>query len=556
MILASLLEPSDLLCAEALQNATKGTSDETLFLFGYLASAFRQGHLHIQVEPGNIQPHLSLLWQAESCTMDAIAEKIVRGFSLIRDDPAFPIVREGPRLFFKRAWQLEEEVARHLLRLHAGSPTPIVFSEAEAILARLLDSGALQQAQAEAIRQAMTMPFYCLWGGPGTGKTYTAGILLKVLMEALPKGSRPLAIAIAAPTGKATQRLARSIMQGASPLAITVKTLHGLLDMHPGVRSYGRRPLLPYDCIIVDESSMIDIALAHTLLSRVASGTRLVLLGDPDQLPPIEPGDPFCHFVRKAASGGLTKVMRSDREDLMHLAACVQGGDSDGALGMLGREHDGQDGLFFHTMPRMDAIDALLRSYIDQLYGGIARDDDTQKVVAHFSARRILTPLRRGAWGTSELNRMLRRLALSRARDGMPFVEPILVTKNDERLGLSNGEMGVAYSQKGSPPDALFFEPKERASSCTEIPALLLSAYESAFCLSVHKSQGSEFDHVALFLPPGSEVLGRKMLYTAVTRAKKSLQIWSSIETFRACLANDGARLSTLGQRLEEKPFS
>lgn len=394
------------------------------------------------------------------------------------------IVQQGERFYLEAAYRVSVELSE-LYNKFSNLPPALEVDET------LLEANLLPE-QKSAIAAALQCSLSCIWGGPGTGKTYTAGWLVKLFLQQHPTAR----IALTAPTGKAAQNLLESIQKASPGSDLEAKTLHALLGLK---QKRQRKEKLGYDLIIVDESSMIDAHLMVKLLSSVEDGARIVFLGDPNQLPPIEPGEPFVAFIKP--SGQLVTVKRQENNDIIDLAKCVLDGDADRALEYIDLRSD------FNP-----------ESYVKQFYS--ART--VEEFFASLSARRLLSPQR---FSCDLLNKQMKEASSS-------HLEPIIITKNDYALGLTNGQVGIISH------DTAYFEGMT-------IPKVLLSSYETAYCLSVHKSQGSEFGEVLLHLPEGSETFGRKMLYTAITRAKKKLIIYGSETTLRACIANPGRPCTT-----------
>ena len=389
----------------------------------------------------------------------------------------------------------------------------------------------LELEQASAIRHALSSPLSCIFGGPGTGKTYTAGIFLQCFLRAYPKNELPfLRIALAGPTGKATANLEKSIQHALGKeyetfkKQIDVKTLHALLGMRRFTSKREVPTFLPYQLYIVDESSMVDVSLMAEFLAHVRTGAKVLFLGDPYQLPPVEPGEIFSDFVKKENVGGLTKCLRTDLAVILQLASYVKEGNAEQTVELLVR---GDSAATFHCI---DNPQTLKKSFENEkerfskiFTKLLAQKIDPKQLLVELNQFRLLSPLQDGPWGVKTLNRYFHHP-----------LEPVMISQNDYQLNLMNGEIGVLEKEAGY---AFFLGKKEE--EVRKVPAILLSTSERAYALSVHKSQGSEFDHVVLFLPPGSEVFGRKMLYTAITRARKKIEIWGSLETLKACITRD-----------------
>lgn len=452
--------------------------------------------------------------------------------------PTTPLCRKGNKIYFQRYWQAEKTLLHYLSAIQSAKPSQEI--DFDTVL-QCIDSlkQELLPEQAAAIKQAFQNNFFILGGGPGTGKTYTAGHLISIFWSALPPEQRAkCSIVLSAPTGKAAANLQASLKRAISKLHgfpnIQAQTLHSLLGIGK------RAPELNADLILVDESSMIDLQLMATLFAAVKPGARLILLGDRHQLPPIGVGMPFGDLVAFLDTvAELKTCLRSDLKPIVQLASAIHGGDHQQALQLL----DAGDGPISRlpclpeSNPRM-AQRALL-DYALPFFDKLS-PDDSLKAMSNFC---ILSPLREGPFGVNTLNNAI----AEKLSDAGTI--PIVITKNDSRTGLSNGEIGILVKQsphtvqKG---DYALFRNKNSDGETVKIPALLLPAYEFAYCLSVHKSQGSEFDHVLLLMPQGAEIFGREILYTGVTRARKKLVLWGSNDTLRAAISRTAHRLSGL----------
>lgn len=455
---------------EALDEMTAETfsgNDKALFwLYAYITAAFRVGHLFVEIND-TIFPSPKELFEEE------VPLELIQSAFLQFETNEY-VVKSGNRLFLRRAYECKKGIEKELDRLLQKDGAPHRIDEKYQDL--------LSKEQLQGVSDAFSHSLFCIAGGPGTGKTHTAGLFLKMYLEATP--APLLRVALLGPTGKAAANLERSIVRAVGHLPLVeTKTLHALLR--------GKKETLNYHIMIVDESSMIAAELLQEFLERVGPHTKVLFLGDPDQLPAVEAGESFLTLLEKVPHARLTKSQRTDETSILTLASLVNEGRADEALALLKAGH----------------INVAFRD---------AAPEETLPEMA------ILSPKKSGVWGVDAVNRQ----KLSKN----PTTFPILITKNDYALDLMNGEIGELEN------DVATFQERK-------IPAVLLSHYEPAFALSVHKSQGSEFQDVLLLLPPGSEVFGRRMLYTAITRAKKSITIWGSEATLRATIANSGKRL-------------
>lgn len=470
--------------------------NEKKALFAYLTAAYRMGHLYIQLQDDTIAPYIDEFFEGAAPSVTQIVDEF-RAVIAEQKQSAY-YTCQGTKLYLARAFLVKESIQAHLTRLQQA---PSSFSCNIEAAREYLSSESLEPEQIEAILHALQSPVASIWGGPGTGKTYTAGRLLKVILEF---SDRALRCILTAPTGKAAATIAKSIQsaRATAEKEFEAVTLHSLLQIRPLGTVRKRGDFLPYDIIIVDESSMVDSSLFEKLLSRIASGSKLIMLGDPDQLPPVEPGAPFHDFIESvtvsgSSQGRLSRCLRAELQTLVHFSALIRDGKSREAIDFA-KEAEGISLHYFE--------EAELESHI-------------QKTLPNHLAT-ILSPMRVGRFGTEAINRLLQERHTGKSL-------PIIMMQNDYELGLVNGQIGRLEG------DFAYFETIKGIRS---IPRILLGPFQPAFCLSVHKSQGSEFDEVLLLLPPGSERFGKKMLYTAVTRTKKKLHIWTCQAVLQACI--------------------
>jgi exodeoxyribonuclease V alpha subunit len=530
-----LFSPIDVVTAEVVSKTTDQVNEDLVLLIKYLSAAFRLGNLFVIISDETICPDPCCLARNTAGIPQGEVEtffiRLRNGFSSFPNQGFPHIVKQGNRLFLRRAWELSQDIDFHFQRLQkAKARFPVNEEHARNLINAHLAEGSLFPEQAEAVFHAIKNPIFSIWGGPGTGKTHTAGVFLKVLLNSLTGVNKTKwKVAIAAPTGKATNNLSKSIQKafGSQELQIDSKTLHAILQIRaPGQsREQETARFLPYDIMVVDESSMIDASLCAKLLSRLADGSRLLFLGDPAQLPPVEPGDPFCQFVNAQGPslGRLYTSRRTELKTILELAHLVREGKEEETMTFLLARQKSKDGVSFRPFEEA-SFDSSLAAYAKQLCSEFGAHMGQEEAFAQLGKNQMLSPLKTGPLGTQEINACLHKQIILQKR---VCFDPIVMTKNDYQLGLSNGQIGLVCNEETAIFESTDIMPRS-------IPKVLLSSYEQAYCLSVHKSQGSEFDHVVLLLPSGSEAFGRKMLYTAITRARKSIEIWAPEEVIRA----------------------
>ena len=406
---------------------------------------------------------------------------------------SFPVIFYDNHLYFERLWKLESRLIE-AFKTTLSSEAALRFT-----LPDLKNSGLLKEQQA-AIHLAMQNRLTFITGGPGTGKTFTAGHLIREMLTQAPD----LRVAIAAPTGRAVSQLKESLLKYVPETSFSALTLHRLLELWRE-----EVDLLPYDLILADEASMIDLEMMVRLFESLKPGARLILMGDPDQLPPVEAGSVFADLTPFAPRAHLKCCLRAELQEIVDFAERIRCQDAQGAIRFL------------------DHASAI-------------RWNDTGDFNFPVAEKMTLTPLRKGKWGSEGLNQK----ALKENPHG-PY--PILITRNQDSLELYNGDQGMLTHLKPRLGDKAHFGSRK-------IPALLLAHFEFAWALSIHKSQGSEFPSVRLLWPEEATDFGVAALYTAVTRAKKHVEIWATRTTLTKLIETPSHRRSGIKRRLETTP--
>jgi len=498
-----------------------------------------------------------------------------------------PLILDQSRLYLARYQAYERQMATQLLQRAADRPE-VDEAQLSESLTRLFAFNTQQPdwqrlAAAQAVRRRLAV----ISGGPGTGKTTTVVRLLAALLEQ--PGSTSLAIGLAAPTGKAAARMAEAIRSAKAQLPVSeaikaalpdeARTLHRLLGSRgdsPQVRHHAGNPLA-LDVLVVDEASMVDLALMAKLLDALPTSARLILLGDKDQLCAVEAGAVFAElcegrgFDSQAASelqritgqqvpvtqpgsqlgDAVVLLTHSHRfagdSGIGELARRINGGDVSGTLNLL--KEDRSD-LAWNAAPTPnDLLERLDQGYSP--YISAAQSGDPAAAFAAFNAFRALCAQREGAWGVAGINEALEARIKRRhqvpSRERWYIGRPVMVRQNDYALGLFNGDIGICLqSEYGL---RVFFEGEEGYRPFA--PARLPS-HDSAFAMTVHKSQGSEFTEVLLVLPEQpSPLLTRSLFYTGITRAKYKVEIWALPPRLGEAVATRAERAAGLAERLQ-----
>ncbi len=522
--------------------------DDCLSFLSYLLASARSGHLCVQEDEQGLLPHPKEIWPEADWQDESLMKCLKSGLQnlpkrLISPSLLTPLYCDGHSIYLQKNWILETQ-AIHLFHqlLDSRPDKEIDMQKVEEALKRHVSESILTAEQAQVIKAGCQSCLTLIAGGPGTGKTYTAGHLISLLNQS----GQPLEIALAAPTGKAAARLQNSI-QAASrhPVKLKAKTLHSLLE----VKKYRENEefTLSADIVLIDECSMIDIKMMVKLLSSLKKGARLILLGDPCQLPPVELGNLFADFVsylRKNKGERFTELtgcLRVENSDLIALAQLVNQGECQAALHFVKNLKGSCLDIYFKNESVNELVD-IIHARFATLEEQLINIDDLS-ALRLFEKFRVLCPLRGGPLGVDLLNR---EIDLARTSQSIRYI-PIILNRHAKDFDLFNGDTGLLVRGKEKEAYALF--EKKGEESVMKIPACLLPSFDLAYCLSVHKCQGSEYEGVFLVLPNGSQVFGRQALYTAITRAKRKLAIWSAPEVFQQMVEQKYARLSGFERR-------
>ena len=557
------------------------------------------GHSCLQLADLAAGPAALLGWSEEQWARLAAAaaplpkgaagwRKLLAGCEQVWDRREFdydqPLVLDGERLYLRRYWRDETQVALGV-RSRAAGGHAVDEALVRGWLDRLFDAQPdadgpdwQKLACAVAVRGSLAI----VTGGPGTGKTYTVARLLALLFATAPDAGQRR-VALAAPTGKAAARLKQSIDKALGELADRVgaalplreltarmgaaRTLHSLLGARPDTRAFRhhRGNPLEVDVLIVDEASMVHLEMMASLLDALPPTATLILLGDKDQLASVEAGavlGDLCHdahegrydaatvaYAERASGetipasyrgdGGAlaqqTVMLRRSRRfggPIGQLALAVNAGDEARVQDVL-RAGGGEVHWIEHAQQAqvLQLAQAGYAPYLQLLRAGAeggGHEDWVRQVLRSFEAFRILCAVRDGEWGVAGLNEAIeKRLAAhSLLRHGAEWYvgRPVMVTRNDYATGVFNGDIGITLPDPARPgaPRVYFLE----GEAVFSVLASRLRNVETAFAMTVHKSQGSEFRHTVLALPrEGNTVLTRELVYTGITRASREFTL-------------------------------
>lgn len=484
---------------------------------------------------------------------------------------------EESLLYLDRHHREEQQVCDDLFARLRRTPPEVDVVVLEAAAGRLFKPGWEQQRDAAV--SAAGRWTTVLTGGPGTGKTASVARTVALIAEQLElDGGRAPRVALAAPTGKASARLQESVAREAGTLdavdrarldGLQAVTLHRLLGWRPDSSTrfrHDRSNPLPYDVVVVDEVSMVSLSQMARLLEALRPTTRLVLVGDPDQLASVEAGAVLADVVAGFAARSDSPVVRlTERHrtrnadgtaatELDSLADAIRDGDADEVLGLLAGGTDVArlvDPTDPDALSRVRTVVADAAEVVTSRALAFVDPDDRLPITQLLDEHRLLCAHREGPYGVGTWNRLVEQVVADRtgvnAYDEWYPGRPVLVTANDRGLGVSNGDVGVVVRTADhrlrvvvrTGTEAKLFAPTR------------LSGIETVYAMTVHKSQGSEANAVTVVLPDrDSALLTRELFYTAVTRARQRVTIVGTEDALRAAIERRVQRASGLARRI------
>ncbi len=586
--------------------------DEALITAAVLADRNTQGHTCLDLAALAQQP---LLWRCDESgarhilhqapSLNGWMDALPCGF-IGNPEQDRPLILDGARLYLRRHWKEEQDIATAL----RARCQPVAYDEST-LRQRMqewfpnaeTDPGAAGQHLAAAI--ALTGRLAVITGGPGTGKTTTVTKILALLLEQEPS----MRILLAAPTGKAAARLVESIQEQivhhTEALSAAIRerfprqaaTLHRLLGWRPNGFTFHAGNPLPCDCLLIDETSMVDQGLMAAALNALPEHARLILLGDRNQLASVEAGAvlgditghgrPLSLSPERATSlqrlTGLQPKRPTNKDapilagyiaELSHsyrfaagggigrLAAAVNRGDSQAVLALM----DNPDAeLTWHEASGEQPSDAILTPALSACRR-VLDAQSPQEALEAFTAFRLLTALADGPWGASGLQHRLESLLRNEGRirtpEGQEYPgQPILIRRNDRETGLYNGDTGILWPQEWNAQKKEEGKSRDKPrlmawfqvdGELRSYPLPQLPDWQSAWTLTVHRSQGSQYRDVLLVLPPReTPVVTRELIYTGITRAEKHCTLITQPESLLTAIRHPTQRHSGLAERLQ-----
>lgn len=585
-----------------------GTKDEKLLLAASLVSRYR-GEGHICIDLADLAGKAVGFEESAPLhcpPLNAWRKALAHGPALGRPGDYRPLILDGTRLYLYRYWDYEKKLADILKGLAGGPRTTFDESNLKESFKRIFPPDGLNGDGTKTVDWRKVAAFAALRsrlcvisGGPGTGKTFTVAKIMAILIEQNQRQHQnqhqnqdgKLHISLTAPTGKAAARLSEAIKVAKATLhcsesvkaaipdeASTIHRLLGSAAYSPYFR-FCDHNRLPADVVVIDEASMVDMALFSKLAQALKASSQLILLGDMDQLASVEAGSvlgDICdrgNMRRFSASftdnclgatgeeivdGGsgiapdgisdcIVELKKSYRfrqmSGIQAASRAVNSGDGRQAIDLIKKGGGGDIAAIaaiadmkWKELPRPDDLQRRLEEWMTERYARYLKADNPPEAIKCFNKCRIICALREGPYGVRNVNLLVERILTRKGlieKSGLWYAgRPVMIARNDYNLRLFNGDIGIAMADPEKERELrVFFAGVE--GSVRSFPPFGVPGHETVYAMTAHKSQGSEFDDVLFIMPEmDSRVLTRELIYTAITRAKVSMLIWGKEDIF------------------------
>ena len=490
---------------------------------------------------------------------------LLRSSPMVATDPTArdrPLVIDQTAVYLTRYWAEQQSIVEKLAtRLQQAPPTVDGLNAALNQVFTAASNDQVASPQREAAHQAARSWFSVIAGGPGTGKTTVVARILAVLAQTGSGSHNGLRVTLTAPTGRAAARLDQAVRENLAESGVGALvrcrsgTLHRILGLKPwGAVDHDATNPLAADVVVVDEASMLSLHLMAVLLDAVGPNTRLILLGDADQLASVEAGVVLADIVANEGTVPVTRLVRTFRfaGDIADLAEAIRRGAEDEAISILEKPSDMIE--WCPTDLADTAALASLRADVTQQSLALiaaSQSGNAVEALRLLDSHRLLVAHRRGSSGVGHWTQTVRGWIAD--QPGSPSLStrwypglPVLITRNDDLMGVFNGDCGVIVRCDDDLKLAI-----DNGSGVRLISPDMVEAWEPLYTSTIHKSQGSQYDRVSLILPgPTTALLTRELFYTAVTRAKTFLRIIGTTAAARHAIASPALRASGLANQL------
>jgi len=469
------------------------------------------------------------------------------------------ILEDGRWVYFHKNWVFENFIAKWIHNW--AEKTHFITASSKTDFIKNLNA-----EQQKAVKAGLERQFIVITGGPGTGKTH----IISHLLNSITNQEKSIRVALSAPTGKAASRLNDSVdttgTEAKIPVAVTIHSLLG--KRRNGTYKYHKENKLPYNLIVVDEASMIDLSLMYYLLQAIPEKSKVILLGDKDQLASVEAGSILGDLFQAVESSTsapsripladcmiqLTRSYRfGEKSGVGLLAEAFKKQDYDRVINVL--EDQNYNDVRLCEKSFSSSLDEIYDSFVKPNFERIRRIEDVHEALSIYNSSKILLPLRSGLQGLEWVNnyfeaRIKKDYGISGFEEWF-HGRPVTVTKNNYALKIRNGESGICWSTNGV--TKLIFEAEAGETKTKTLASGQIPHYETGYTMSIHKSQGSEYNNVIILLPEVDfPILTRELLYTAVTRARQSVLVYGRKSILKACVGRRIERSSGLMQKIHK----
>lgn len=591
-----VLSASDIFFSSLLCGLCNENSEITASIYALSAQQTGMGHICIDLESEHFR-YLLEETGMKSVKIQEIKKCLDESKAVGSPNEKLPFVYAGERfVYLKKFWDYQEIINNYVKSGLIEKPDQDHLRD---IIPRYFKKkSASYDWQKGAALIAATNRFCLITGGPGTGKTTTAARIIAILTELMEKESKKSPkILLAAPTGKAAARLSSAMSDAMDNLeaikgkislnqhqAVTVHRLLGLGYASPEPKFNKENPF-PADIVLIDEASMLDIAMMAKIMDAMPEKAKLIIMGDKDQLSSVEPGavladiceaGPPEKFSKKiipilGIDGSVPDITPVDEQGFFDcvveldksyrfseksgigtLAGAIKKNDTQKAIDIIEKkEHKDICWIRPDTKTNLKTI---MEEKIMGGINGLFSAKTPEKALDAMDEFRILCAMREGSWGVEGINRLVREILQERKKVPIKgdwyHLRPVMIKSNDYQLGLFNGDTGIVFSETGDENNLkVYFKAPE--TGIKSFHPARIGAHDTVYATTVHKSQGSEFDRVVLILPEKfTKVLSMELTYTAVTRAKKEFTLIAEEEVFRKAVSGKAIRTSGLCQRL------
>lgn len=595
LLLKNIITEMNLRFAEFISQLSENKNEIFFRLMVLISRWTENGHICLNLDNLKTDEVREIMPDFNFPSLKAIKEILANSPCIGRPGDAAPLILKHNNLYFERFYNDEKVFLQNIKnRINKDFKPPENSEEVvSGILHKLFPIKDSINWQAAAAINALLKYFSVISGGPGTGKTTTVIKIIIFLIELCNKGfiyktKKSINIVLSAPTGKAAVRLFESLEYYKNNSKLSKEVLLSLpkegFTIHRLIKQLSRKNSLPPDIIIIDEASMADISILSALFALIPETTRIILIGDKDQLASVEAGSvlgDICSGIEKYDFTGdfynilerFFKIKLNGKENnppavrdsivllnknyrfkgvLTELSNAVNKGDSLNLINILNKSSDDETDWI---NPEIDInYRNKLQEYLLQLYALYINEKDIEKAYNIFNSFRVICALRKGSFGVESTNRWIENMLKINGLIN-PYKEfynnrPILITKNDYNTGLFNGDTGLI--RKGQ-DNNIYIYFKDTEGNFKRFSPYRLPQYETMYCMTVHKSQGSEFDKVILVLPDTpNPVVTRELIYTGITRTKSRLHIIAREEILKEGISKTIKRTSGINKSLWE----